>query len=86
MCVDRQKNTTKKKKKKRREIMEIPEINSKVLSVRLEFCDRFSSLRYERFLIFLTPVSVNPPPHISRDLRFLKSAKGGLKKKINSNQ
>ena len=61
--------------------MEIPEINSKVLSVRLEFCDKFSSLRYERFLIFLTPVSVSPPPHISRDLRFLKSGKGGGEKK-----
>ena len=71
--------------------MEIPEINSKVLSVRLEFCDRFSSIRDERFFMFLTPVSVNPPPHISRDLRFLKSAssnKGEVKgrRRINSNQ
>jgi hypothetical protein len=53
--------------------MEIPEINSKVLSVMLEFCERLSSIRDERSLIFFTPVSVSPPPQISRDLRFLKS-------------
>jgi hypothetical protein len=38
--------------------MKIPEINSKVLSVRLEFCEILSSIRDERSLIFFTPVSV----------------------------
>jgi hypothetical protein len=55
----------------------IPETNSNVLSVRLEFCDRFSSVREARSLIFITPASVNPPPHISRDWRFLKSVRHG---------
>ena len=52
----------------------IPEINSKVLSVRLVFCDRFRTVRCTRSLIFFTPASVSPPPQISSDLRFLKSA------------
>lgn len=51
----------------------LPEINSKVLSVRLEFCDRFNNVRDERSLIFFMPASVNHPPQISKDLRFLKS-------------
>lgn len=55
------------------EKQKIPEANSNVLSVRLQFCDRFSSFREARSLIFFTPASVNPPPHISRDWRFLKS-------------
>lgn len=52
---------------------EVPEISSKVLSVRLPFCDRLSTIKEERSLMFFTPASVNPPPHISRDCRFLKS-------------
>lgn len=52
----------------------IPEINSKVLSVRFVFCDRFRTVRCTRSLIFFTPASVSPPPQISSDLRFLKSA------------
>ena len=53
----------------------IPEIISNVLSVRLQFCDRFSSDRDERSLIFFTPASVNPPPHISKERKFLKPIK-----------
>ena len=52
----------------------IPEINSKVLSVRLVFCDRFRYVRRTRSLIFFTPASVSHPPQISSSLRFLKSA------------
>ncbi|RDX69411.1 hypothetical protein CR513_51483, partial [Mucuna pruriens] len=36
------------------------------------FCDKFKHVRDERSLIFFTPSSVNPPPHISSNLRFLK--------------
>lgn len=50
----------------------IPESNSKDLFVRLQFCERFSSVKEGRSLIFFTPASVKPPPHISRDWRFLK--------------
>jgi len=70
--------------------MKIPEINSKVLSVRLEFCEILSSIRDERSLIFFTPVSVSPPPQISRDLRLLKSDSSNKeeekKERINLNQ
>lgn len=62
-----------KKKNNRNEKLKIPEITCKDLSVRLQFCDKFSHVRQTRSLRFLTPVSVNPPPHISRDWRFLKS-------------
>lgn len=50
----------------------IPEINSRVVSVRLQFCDKFKLFRDESSLIFFTPSSVNSPPHISSNLRFLK--------------
>uniref|UniRef100_A0A2P2L7Y6 Uncharacterized protein MANES_14G119400 n=1 Tax=Rhizophora mucronata TaxID=61149 RepID=A0A2P2L7Y6_RHIMU len=56
------------------EIRTIPDIDSNVLSVKLQFCERFNTVRLVRCLIFLTPVSVNPPPQISRDWRFFKSA------------
>uniref|UniRef100_A0A2P2MLH9 Uncharacterized protein n=1 Tax=Rhizophora mucronata TaxID=61149 RepID=A0A2P2MLH9_RHIMU len=49
-----------------------PEINSNVLSVRLQFWDRLSSDKDVRSFMFFTPASVNPPPHISSDCRFLK--------------
>ena len=51
----------------------VPETNSKVLSVRLQFWERLSTIKEDRSLMFFTPASVNPPPHISRDCRFLKS-------------
>lgn len=54
-------------------IVFLPEINSSVLSVRLEFCDRLRRVRDERSFMFLTPVSVNPPPHISSDCSFFRS-------------
>lgn len=53
----------------------IPEIISSVLSVKLQFWDRFKSDRDERSLIFFTPASVNPPPHISKKRKFLKPIK-----------
>lgn len=51
----------------------VPEINSRVLSVRLLFCDKFKQTREESSLIFFTPASVKAPPHISKDLKFLNS-------------
>nr|AFK48637.1 unknown [Lotus japonicus] len=52
-----------------------PEISSNVVSVRLQFCDKFKHVREESSLIFLAPSSANSPPHISSDLRFLKFLK-----------
>nr|GMC65138.1 hypothetical protein Iba_chr02dCG11390 [Ipomoea batatas] len=37
------------------------------------FCDRFSTVKDERCFKFLMPSSVNPPPQMSSDWRFLKS-------------
>lgn len=56
------------------ELCLLPEINSSVLSVRLEFCDKLRSVRDGRSFMFLTPASVNPPPHISSDCSFFRSA------------
>lgn len=60
----------------------LPEINSSVLSVRLEFCDRLRSVRDERSFKFLTPASVNPPPHISSDCSFLRSVSKENQQKV----
>lgn len=51
----------------------LPDISSKVLSVRLAFWERLRSVRALSSLIFFTPTSVIDPPHASRDSRFLKS-------------
>jgi hypothetical protein len=56
------------------DMQKIPEINSRVLSVNLQFWERFSCVRETISLIFFTPASVNNPPHISRDCRFLNAA------------
>lgn len=53
--------------------IKIPEIDSKLLSVRWWFWERFRHVKDARSLIFFTPASVNPPPQISRDCRFLKA-------------
>lgn len=48
---------------------------SRARSVRLLFWERFSRVRDVRSFMFLTPASVNNPPHSSSDSSFLKSAR-----------
>lgn len=59
-----------------REIRSVnPEINSNVLSVRWQFCERFKKIKDARSLMFITPTSVSDPPHTSSDRRFFKCRK-----------